>query len=157
MTSWRDKIDFEYKDSTLRFDPQKLTIFADNDKRSQPLQQMGSAENWLACHLFIHFALHKHFIDTGRPVPNFLILDQPTQVHYPKNYQELPGQKRKSSDEVADEKMFNFIFEITKTLSPSLQVIVTDHANFEKNKDFQNSIVEEWRDGKKLVPSTWLE
>lgn len=156
MTSWRDKLEFEYKNSNLRFDINKLTVFADSDEKTESLQQMGSGENWLACHLLIHFALHKHFIDKKRPVPNFLILDQPTQVHYPKNYQELAEKKTKSSDEVADEKMFKFIFEITNQLFPKLQVIVTDHANL-GFKDFQDSIIEEWRNGNKLIPKNWIE
>lgn len=156
MTSWREMLDWEYQKANLRFDIKKLTLFADTDERSESLQEMGSGENWLACHLFIHFALHKHFIDKNRPVANFIVFDQPTQIHYPKNYQELDGKIIKSEDEKADERMFNFIFNITKILSPNLQVIVTDHANFE-NKKFQKAIVEEWRYGKKLVPTKWLE
>jgi hypothetical protein len=68
MTSWNDLLDWEYQKSNLRFDIKKLTVFADTDEKSESLQQMGSGENWLACHLFIHFALHKYFIDTKRPV-----------------------------------------------------------------------------------------
>lgn len=156
MTSWNSKIDWEYQSSNLRFDIKKLTVFADTDEKSESLQQMGSGENWLACHLLIHFALHKHFIDKKRPVANFLIFDQPTQIHYPQNYKEENGVFVKSEDEKADEKMFKFIFEITKILHPNLQVIVMDHANF-SNNDFQQSIVEEWRDGIKLVPDCWLK
>jgi len=51
--------------------------------------------------------------------------------------------------------MFEFILSITKSLFPNLQVIVTDHANF-SNQNFQECIVEEWRNGKKLVPVEWL-
>lgn len=155
MTSWNDLLDWEYQKSNLRFDIRKLTVFADTDEKSESLQQMGSGENWLACHLFIHFALHKHFIDKKRPVANFIVFDQPTQIHYPKNYQEGNGVFIQSEDEKADEKMFKFILSITKGLSPDLQVIVTDHANF-SNQDFQDCVVEEWRNGKKLVPVEWL-
>ncbi len=155
MTSWNDLLDWEYQKSNLRFDIRKLTVFADTDEKSESLQQMGSGENWLACHLFIHFALHKHFIDKKSPVANFIIFDQPTQIHYPKNYQEGNGNFIQSEDEKADEKMFEFILSITKSLFPNLQVIVTDHANF-SNKNFQECIVEEWRNGKKLVPVEWL-
>ena len=155
MTSWNDLLDWEYQKSNLRFDIKKLTVFADTDEKSESLQQMGSGENWLACHLFIHFALHKHFIDKKRPVANFIVFDQPTQIHYPKNYQEGNDVFIQSEDEKADEKMFKFILSITKGLSPDLQVIVTDHANF-SNQDFQDCVVEEWRNGKKLVPVEWL-
>jgi len=156
ITKWSHKLNWEYQNFNLRFNIKKLTIFADSDKKSESLQQMGSAENWLACHLLIHLALHKHFIDTKRPVPNFIIFDQPTQVHYPEGYVENSNTKVNSSDEVADKKMFKFIFDVVRELSPNLQVIITDHANFSDDY-FQNAIVEEWRDGKKLVPVEWLQ
>ncbi|HBI36009.1 MAG: hypothetical protein A2015_06170 [Spirochaetes bacterium GWF1_31_7] len=86
MTKWADKVSFEYQDSLLRLDVKKLTVFADMPHKSTPLKKMGSAENWLAVHLLSHLTLHKYFIENNRPVPNFIILDQPTQVHYPQKY-----------------------------------------------------------------------
>lgn len=156
MSSWSDKLNWEYQAHNLRFDIKKLTIFADSDTKSESLQQMGSGENWLACHILVHLALHKHFIDKERPVPNFLILDQPTQVHYPKGYKETHDTKLESNDETADKKMFEFIFNIIQELAPNLQIIITDHADF--NEDyFQKSIVEKWRNGQKLVPIEWID
>ncbi len=156
ISNWSNQLNWEYQDFNLRFNIKKLTIFADSDRKSESLQQMGSGENWLACHLLIHLALHKHFIDTKRPVPNFIIFDQPTQVHYPEGYVENSRSKINSSDEVADKKMFKFIFDIVNELSPKLQIIITDHANF-GDEYFQNAIVEEWRNEKKLVPVEWLQ
>lgn len=155
MSSWSDKLSWEYKNYNLRFDPKKLTLFADSDEKSESLQQMGSGENWLACHLFIHLALHKHFIDKKRPVPNFIIFDQPTQVHYPNGYNNINGTIATSEDEIADKKMFHFLFEVTKQLAPNLQVIITDHADFE-NDEFQEAVVAKWKNGEKLVPLEWL-
>ncbi len=155
MSSWSSLINWEYQNYNLRFDIKKLTIFADSDTKSESLQQMGSGENWLACHLLIHLALHKHFIDKKRPVPNFLILDQPTQVHYPKGYKETLDGKLESSDETADKRMFEFIFKVVIELSPNLQVIIMDHADFDED-NFQNAIVEKWRNGQKLVPLKWI-
>jgi hypothetical protein len=156
MTLWNNKIEWEYQKHNLRFDIKNLTVFADSeDGSSEALYEMGSAENWLACHLLVHLALHKHFINTKRPVPNFIIFDQPTQVHYPAgttNYDNL-----KSDDEKADEKMFEFLFEVANLLAPNLQIIITDHANFTDNKNFQNSLLEVWNDKKKLVPLEWLD
>ena len=45
--------------------------------------RIGSAGNWLACHLLAHLSLHDFFVAASRPVPRFLILDQPIQVYYP--------------------------------------------------------------------------
>ena len=156
MTSWSNKMEWEYKNYNLRFNANKLTVFADSvDGTSEALYDMGSGENWLACHLFIHLALHKHFIDTNRPVPNFIIFDQPTQVHYPSGTTDFDNLK--SEDEKADEKMFEFIFEIVKLLSPNLQIIITDHANFIDNENFQDALIEVWNDNKKLVPLEWIK
>lgn len=155
MSSWSNLINWEYQNYNLRFDIKKLTIFADSDTKSESLQQMGSGENWLACHLLIHLALHKHFIEKKRPVPNFLILDQPTQVHYPKGYKETLNSKVESSDETADKRMFEFIFKVVSELSPNLQVIIMDHADFDE-ENFQNAIIEKWRNGQKLVPLEWI-
>ena len=155
MTSWNKKLEWEYTDYNLRFDANKLTVFADSrDGTSEALYDMGSGENWLACHLFVHLALHKHFIDTKRPVPNFIIFDQPTQVHYPSGTKDFDNLR--SDDEKADEKMFEFLFEIVKLVSPNLQIIVTDHANFVNNKNFQDALIEVWNDKKKLVPLEWI-
>jgi hypothetical protein len=44
----------------------------------------------------------------------------------------------------------------TVPLAPELQIIVTDHANLSE-KWFQDAIIEEWRGGKELVPSEWLQ
>jgi hypothetical protein len=156
MTSWNKKLEWEYTDYNLRFDVNKLTVFADSiDGKSEALNEMGSGENWLACHLIVYLALHKHFIDTKRPVPNFIIFDQPTQVHYPTGTTNFDN--KKSDDEKADEKMFEFLFEIVKLVSPDLQIIVTDHANFTDNKEFQDSLLEVWDNNKKLVPLEWIK
>ncbi len=154
MSSWSDKLEWEYTNHNLRFGINKLTVFADSiDGESEALYDMGSGENWLACHLFIHLALHQYFIETKRPVPNFIIFDQPTQVHYPSGTKDFDNLK--SDDEEADEKMFNFIFEVTKSLAPNLQIIITDHANF-NNENFQDALIEVWNDDKKLVPLEWV-
>jgi hypothetical protein len=60
-----------------------LTIIADTTTGPVPMAEMGSGQNWRWCHFLAHLALHKRCVDKGRPVPRFLILDQPTQVYYP--------------------------------------------------------------------------
>ncbi|MFF1681539.1 DUF3732 domain-containing protein [Streptomyces sp. NPDC058256] len=44
---------------------------------------MGSAKNWIGYHLVAHLALHTYFLRERRPVPRFLMLDQPTQAFFP--------------------------------------------------------------------------
>jgi hypothetical protein len=154
MSRWAEYLDLEYKEAPIRFDLKKLTIFADTIEKPIPLNQMGSCANWVGYHLLLHFAFHKHFIQSNRPVPRFLVLDQPTQAYYPPDYQEINGQYKESSDEQAVKQMFEFIIKKTEELSPNFQVIVTDHANLSFSK-FQESVAETWRNGKKLIPEEW--
>ena len=157
MTTWASKLDLEHQDAPIRFDIKKLTIFADTPKRSIPLVNMGSGANWVAYHLLIHFALHKHFVKADRPVPRFLILDQPSQIYFPPEKDpNQTGVIEASSDERAVNQMFDFIISATQELAPHFQVIVTDHAKL-YNDEFTSSIIEEWRNGKKLIPIEWIE
>ncbi|MBK8484647.1 MAG: DUF3732 domain-containing protein [Saprospiraceae bacterium] len=155
MSSWVKGLDLEHQDAPIRFDIKKLTIYADTPTKSIQLSQMGSGANWVAYHLLIHFALHKHFIQANRPVPRFLILDQPSQVYYPPEKDlEQTGEIAVSTDEQAVKQMFDFILKITEELSPNFQVIITDHAKL--NDDvFKDAICEEWRNGLKLIPESW--
>jgi len=152
MSKWVEYLDVEYENNPIRFDISKLTMYIDTDVKPIALPQIGSGANWVAYHLLIIFALHQHFIQNNRPVPRFVIIDQPTQVYYP------PEKNDKiveiSSDEIAVNKMFNFIFKVVQSLTPKLQVIITDHA-YLKNYMFKESVTEIWRDGLKLIPADW--
>jgi len=155
MTNWSKNLDLEYQDAPIRFDIKKLTIFADTPTKSIPLNQTGSGANWIAYHLLIHFALHKHFVKANRPVPRFLILDQPSQAYYPPDKDaELKGKLATSSDETAVKQIYDFILLATKELAPHFQVIITDHAKL-NYIEFTESITEEWRKGQKLIPESW--
>lgn len=155
MSSWVKGLDLEHQDAPIRFDIKKLTIFADTPTKSIQLSQMGSGANWVAYHLLIHFALHKHFIQANRPVPRFLILDQPSQVYYPPEKDlEQTGEIAVSTDEQAVKQMFDFILKVTSELTPNFQVIITDHAKL-KDDLFKDAICEEWRNGLKLIPESW--
>lgn len=157
MTNWSKNLDLEYQDAPIRFDIKKLTIFADTPTKSIPLNQTGSGANWIAYHLLIHFALHKHFVKANRPVPRFLILDQPSQAYYPPDKDaELKGRLATSSDETAVKQIYDFILLATKELAPHFQVIITDHAKL-NYMEFTECITEEWRNGNKLIPETWIK
>ncbi|UKB77364.1 DUF3732 domain-containing protein [Chryseobacterium sp. MEBOG07] len=157
MTNWAANLDIEHQNSPIRFDIKKLTIFIDTLDRSIPLSNMGSGANWLAAHLLIHFALHQYFVKTNRPVPRFLVLDQPSQIYFPPEKDiNQTGEINESSDEAAVRQMYDFIFNVTESLSPSFQVIITDHAKL-KTEQFKTAIIEEWRNGIKLIPVDWIQ
>lgn len=149
----------EHRESPVRFDPRKLTTIVKTSGSEMPLRNIGGAQNWLGHHLIVHFALHRHFVEHGRPVPAFLVLDQPSQVYYPKDYN-YRGDETGSADALKDEdraalaRVYSMIFSRTKKLHPKFQVIVMDHANLEE-KNFRSAVREEWRGGAALVPEDW--
>lgn len=156
MSTWVSELDVEYENAPIRFDVNKLTLIADTETASIPLSRMGSGANWVSYHLLIHFALHKHFIQAKRPVPRFLIIDQPSQVYFPPEKDlDNTGEIKESADEIAVKKMFEFMINATYNLENNFQVIVTDHAYIKEDK-FKNCVREVWRDGVKLIPKTWL-
>ena len=163
MTRLATELELELK-SPYRLDLANLTVVADAN-RAIPMARMGSASNWLGCHLIALLALHKHFIENGRPVPGFLIIDQPSQVYFPTMaaYKQLDGTKegfalleQGDADLRAVRNMFWVLHELVKELSPHLQIIVTEHANLPEDW-FQESLVEPaWREGRALIPADWL-
>jgi hypothetical protein len=51
--------------------------------------------------------------------------------------------------------VFQLISDAAAELAPELQVVVLDHADL-KTDWLENSVIERWRGGSKLVPQTWL-
>lgn len=50
--------------------------------------------------------------------------------------------------------MFRLVFDVVKEIAPSLQVIITEHADISEDW-YQGAVVERWRGGLKLVPEDW--
>jgi len=155
MTAWARDLDLEHSKFPLRLDIKKLTIVADTADGPVPMDRMGSGENWVGYHLIGHLALHEWFTQRGRPVPRFLFLDQPSQVYFPPE-KDIEGSMVgiSENDRMAVSRMFKFLFDAVGSLSPELQVIVTEHADL--NEDwYQDAVVERWRKEAKLVPDDW--
>ena len=172
MKIWATEMELEYVDeeSAIRLDLTRGTVVVEgavedgvSQSRKIPMSQMGSGENILGYHLIAHLALHKFFVDNHRPTPRFLFIDQPTQVYYPEDRLELLNSRENGDLQILDEsdrdkvqRMFRFIFKVVNELAPHLQVIIMDHANILDNDEFQESIVEIWRDGNALIPLSWI-
>lgn len=158
MSRWAERLQHEYARYPLRIDLGQLTVVADTEDGPVPMQRMGSAENWVGCHIIALLALHRWFVMKGRPVPHFLFLDQPTQVYYPPE-RDADGSVDVLDDEdrIAVRRLFELIFEVAADLAPGLQVIITDHAEL-RDDAFQEALVERWRKGEpheKLIPPNW--
>ena len=104
--------------------------------------------------------LHELFLSQkGNPVPSLLLLDQPSQVYFPRTLakEAKAGDDPTLGDEdvAAVRKVFNTLATATKSMT-GLQILVLDHASKEVWGDVDVHLVEEWRDGKALVPNEWL-
>jgi hypothetical protein len=157
MTEYSAKLDLEHVGSQLRLDIRNLTVIADTVDGPVPLYNMGSGENWVGYHVLAHLALHKWFRLKKRPVPGFLIFDQPSQAHYPPE-RDVEGaiDGLKDEDQQAVLKLFSLIAKVATELAPEMQIIVLDHADL-KRPWFDEAVIERWRGGKKLIPDSWLK
>jgi energy-coupling factor transporter ATP-binding protein EcfA2 len=156
MADWARRLELEYSQFPVRIDVSRLNVVADTDAGTIPLERMGSAANWVGYHLVAYLALHKLFVDKNRPVPRFVILDQPTQAFYPPEALEADRlEGGTDADRAAVRRMLELLQDVAQELAPELQIIVTDHANLDETW-FQGAITEEWRGGRKLIPSDWL-
>lgn len=107
-------------------------------------------------------ALHRHFRKQQRPVPAFLVLDQPSQVYFPSvsSYRNTDGSIQQTTEAGADiqaiEKLFALLFHVVNELAGQFQIIVLEHANLE-DAQYQRALVEKPWDGKEraLVPPSW--
>lgn len=156
-------LDAERPDDPIELSITDLTIRVKGAAREDYLFEVGSGANWLAYHVSVSLALQQLFLaDQPNPVPGFLVYDQPSQVYFPRR---LAGARRNDDDDpklqdedlAAVQKVFKVIAEVVTASAEKLQVIVLDHAGSEVWGDIPNTaLVEEWRDGKKLVPLEWL-
>ena len=167
MNSLANKFEHEFKEFPFRFDIKNLTVFADTEERAVPMKRMGSGRNWLGCHLITLFSLHKLFIEKNRPVPGFIILDQPSQPFFPSKdeYKKFEEKFQKLDSDLEDSDlqivrdMFQVFFEYSEDLKGKFQIIVLEHANYQ-DEQFKQALVEEkWgiKDDKlSLIPKSWL-
>jgi hypothetical protein len=157
MTEYANDLQVEHGQNPIRLDRKNLSVVADTLDGPIPLTRMGSAENWIGYHVVAHLGLHKFFRGRSRPVPGFLMLDQPSQAHYPPE-RDAEGDLGVLADEdqAAVRRLFELLRRFASDLAPSMQVIVVDHVDIRESW-FQGAVAERWRAGRKLVPDEWIE
>jgi hypothetical protein len=154
MSEMARRLGLEHSEAGVRVDLGRLTVVA--DLPSGPVYMdtgIGSAKNWVGYHLASALSLQRHFVGAARPVPSFLMLDQPTQAFFPSDRptEEVGDQDRK--DALAQ---FELVSEVVTELDKQLQVIILDHADFPEEW-FQSAVRERWREGRALIPASWIE
>jgi hypothetical protein len=154
LTTFATALRLEHGENSLRIDLRNLTVVADTIDGPLPLAQIGSGENWVGYHVAAHLALHRLFRARSRPVPSFLMLDQPSQAHYPpeRDLGQISGTE--DEDQIAVARLYRVLHDYCAKPDQNMQIIVADHVEL-LDDWFRAVIAERWRDGIKLVPPSW--
>jgi hypothetical protein len=157
MTRYGRTLELEHVDppATLRLHLGRMTAFARSPTGPKWLPTIGSGSNWVGYHLAAHLGLHNYFCLHERPVPRFLMLDQPTQAFYPADV--LPGQTVPPEDLDREDvrRLFRLLYDYVEGLGGSFQLIVCDHAKLGEDDWFMDSLTHDWRTSGGLVPENW--
>lgn len=174
-SSLLQNLDIERPQDPVELDPRELTVLVKGRERNDYLWEIGSGANWVGYHVAMLLALHSQFIRNGEsPVPSLLVFDQPSQVYFP---QLSPSAIERLRDELEDGRevepealaerdedvkavraIYKLIASETIRHGGRLQTFVFDHAGRTTWGGIDGiHLVEEWRRGKKLVPTEWLE
>ncbi|WP_254224613.1 DUF3732 domain-containing protein [Burkholderia multivorans] len=163
VSQYIQKFESEFRAYPARFDLANITIVFDRPERPVPMSRTGGGENHLAYHLSALLALHLFAVKNNRPIPRFLLIDQPTQVYFPSEqvYKEADGSVQSTEEAEADLKavrrLFELLLKFTQEDAPGFQLIVTEHANL-REQWFQDALVEQpWTKPPALVPEDWPE
>lgn len=146
----------ETRDDLMQLDTSKLTIrVISQDGSAAWLREIGSGANWLGFHVATLLALHELFVSQDIPyVPSLLVLDQPSQTHFPDDTDE----ESEVEEYQAVRKAFIAFSSAIDRTKGSLQVIVSDHAGGRVLAGIKNAyVVERWRRGRRLIPWHWHE
>jgi hypothetical protein len=150
----------EFSEYNFRLDLANLTVVVDRPDRPIPMHRTGGGANHLAYHLGALLSLHQFAAANGRPIPQFLFLDQPTQVYFPSEtaYKEADGSFERTeadSDVERVRTLFALLYRFVTELCPGFQIIVTEHANLREDW-FQQALVEQpWTKPPALIPEDW--
>ncbi|WP_017546965.1 DUF3732 domain-containing protein [Nocardiopsis prasina] len=123
-----------------------------------PLTRIGSAKNHIGYHLVAHLALHTYLRRNNRPVPGFLMLDQPTQAFFPERPRD--ASTIEDADWTTVTAYFQLLNDVVRLNNGEFQIIVCDHANLSEAW-FQEAVIGNWRpdaEGNRiaLIPLEWL-
>jgi len=167
MSNYAKILGVERPEDPIDLDITNLTIkiLSPSNQRKDYLWEIGSGANWMSYHLATLMALHEYFIRLDvNPVPQFLVLDQPSQVYFPERWpldpnpkNPMTNQEKPTSDDVArTRKIFEALSEGFLRTSGKLQIIVIEHADTITWDGIENiNLVERWRDGNALIPPSW--
>lgn len=160
VSRYIQRFNAEFAPYPARLNLPQLTIIFDRPERPVPMARTGGGENHLAYHLSALLALHLFAAQNSRPIPRFLLIDQPTQVYFPSEqvYKDADGSVQRTeadADLDAVRRLFELLLKFTQEDVPGFQLIVTEHANL-REEWFQEALIEQpWTKPPALVPEEW--
>lgn len=160
ISRYIQKFNAEFGPYPARLNLPQLTIIFDRPERPVPMGRTGGGENHLAYHLSALLALHLFAAQNNRPIPRFMLIDQPTQVYFPSEqvYKDADGSVQRTENDAdlnAVRRLFELLLKFTQEDVPGFQLIVTEHANL-REKWFQEALIEQpWTKPPALVPEEW--
>ena len=159
MHDYAKLLDIEKPDDPVELDMKNLTLRISSGKgRQDYLWEIGSGANWVGYHIAAMLALQQYFSTLDFcPVPNFLVIDQPSQVYFPAGW---PDDQRTTSTDQSDiESVHKILGALSKGIQNTkgrLQIILLEHADEMTWKGVPNvNVVKRWRGGDALIPSDW--
>lgn len=166
------RIGVENPNDVVRLDITNLTVFRISaDGRRDYLWEIGSGANWLGYHISTILALHEVFLERKEnPVPQFLVIDQPSQVYFPDKWPGDPDPRDgrlasiasdpRSDDIARVHQIFEALAGGVRRTQGRLQIIVIDHAD-ERTWSGIPEVhrIQRWRgegDDSALIPQSWI-
>ena len=155
------KLDAEWPEAPIRLVINDLTLQVIQGTREDYLWEIGSGANWLAYHIALTLSLQSYFLDQPHhPVPGLLVYDQPSQAYFPRRSVRSDESKEpvwSDEDVVAVRKVFRAVSDEVRRADGRLQAVILDHAGSDVWGEVEGvAVVENWRDGGRLVPEEWL-
>lgn len=144
ITDLAKEIDLSYQ-GLYRFNLEKLNVtVSQSSGHLIPMKSMGGGLNSLGCHLIILLALHHHFISHKKPVPQFLVLDQPVQGYLSNEFQNYDAEKI--------DRLINLLLKVCHELN--LQIILTEHDRLQQTG--LHRVEPHWTSENALIPKDWI-
>ncbi|MCA1709370.1 MAG: DUF3732 domain-containing protein, partial [Actinobacteria bacterium] len=144
VTAIAQRLGLEHSADGVRVDANRLTVVADTAAGPAYLDagHIGSGLNWVGYHLAVYLALHRYFIERRRPVPRFVLIDQPSQAFFPPDRQ-TGGDlgEMNDTDREHTKDLYRLMYDEVAAQDGALQLIVLDHADF-SDEWFQDSVVQ---------------
>ncbi|MBP0458991.1 DUF3732 domain-containing protein [Streptomyces montanisoli] len=156
ITAKAKALGLEHSENPVRLDANRLTVIADKPDGPLPLREMGSGENHLGYHVAALLSLHEWFTEHHAPVPRLLVLDQPSQVYFPRDHTDDAVLGEDDRNRLLN--VFRAFHDTLRLLDGQFQIIVMEHADLADDA-FAPYVRERWRNdlNEALVPADWID